>query len=73
MKTLKYLIVGLLFISASLSHAQVSVNVNIGSPPAWGPAGYSDVRYYYLPDIDTYYDINTSQYIYVNNIHNIDL
>ena len=67
MKTFKYLILGLLFISASLSQAQVSVNVNIGSPPAWGPAGYSDVRYYYLPDIDTYYDINTSQYIYVNN------
>jgi hypothetical protein len=25
---------------------QVSVNVNIGSPPAWGPSGYAETEYY---------------------------
>ena len=44
--------------------AQVSVNVNIGSPPAWGPVGYSSVDYYYLPDIQAYYDIRATQFIY---------
>jgi len=67
MKTLKYFLIGVLFLSFSYSQAQVSVNVNIGTPPAWGPAGYSDVRYYYLPDLETYYDVNTSNYVYLNN------
>ncbi|MCI9846064.1 hypothetical protein [Flavobacterium pectinovorum] len=55
-----------LFMSA-LAHSQVSVNVNIGTPPNWGPVGYDDSRYYYLPDIDIYYDVTESQYIYFNN------
>jgi len=68
MKTLKQLLLALAFFTTTLSlQAQVTINVNAGSPPAWGPSGYTDVQYYYLPDIDTYYDINTSQYIYQNN------
>jgi hypothetical protein len=67
MKTLKYLLIGIAFLSFNHSNAQVSVNVNIGTPPAWGPAGYDDVRYYYLPDLETYYDVNTSNYVYINN------
>ncbi len=67
MKTLKLIAIGILFsISATIS-AQVSVNVNIGSPPAWGPVGYSNVEYYYLPDIEAYYDIRNSQFIYFNH------
>jgi hypothetical protein len=65
MKTLKLIIAGIiLFASANTMQAQVSVNVNIGSPPAWGPAGYSAVDYYYLPDIQAYYDIRATQFIY---------
>lgn len=67
MKTLKALLTGLLLVAFSHMNAQVSVNVNIGAPPAWGPAGYTDVRYYYIPDINTYYDLSTGQYIYINN------
>jgi hypothetical protein len=40
--------------------------VHIGTPPAWGPAGYSDVRYYYLPDVEAYYDVETSMFIYIS-------
>jgi len=82
MKTMKFIIFGLL-LSASSIHAQVSVNVNIGtpppvvvvekprvvvaSPPEWGPVGYDNVEYYYLPDIQVYYDIRQAQYIYFGN------
>jgi len=67
MKSLQYLFIGFLLFTIHLSSAQVNVNVNIGSPPSWGPVGYSDVRYYYLPDLETYYDVNTSNYIYISN------
>ena len=67
MKSLKYFFIGIAFITLSTLHAQVSVNVNIGSPPSWGPVGYTDVRYYYLPDLEMYYDINQSSYIYISN------
>jgi hypothetical protein len=64
MKTIKLIAVGIILLVSSLIHAQVSVNVNIGSPPAWGPVGYSEVEYYYLPDVEAYYDIRASQFIY---------
>lgn len=45
--------------------AQISVTLNIGSPPQWGPVGYDNsVRYYYLPDIESYYDIQSAMFIY---------
>lgn len=66
MKTLKLIAAGIvLLFSSTAMRAQVSVNVNIGSPPAWGPAGYSATEYYYLPDVQAYYDIRQSQFIYL--------
>jgi hypothetical protein len=47
-------------------NAQVHVSVNIGSQPTWGPVGYDYVQYYYLPDIDAYYDVTNRQYVYLN-------
>lgn len=67
MKTIKLFIIGIFIFTMSATHAQVSVNVNIGAPPVWGPVGYDNVEYYYLPDIQTYYDIRASQYIYYGN------
>lgn len=67
MKTWQKLLAALLIVVSGSVQAQVSVNVNIGTPPAWGPAGYNEVRYYYLPDIETYYDVSTSEYIYLTN------
>lgn len=67
MKTLKLILVSITLLISGAIKAQVSVNVNIGSPPLWGPVGYSDVRYYYLPDVEAYYDIQTSMFIYYGN------
>lgn len=49
------------------SSAQVNVNVNIGSQPAWGPSGYDYAEYYYLPDVECYYYVPKRQFIYMNN------
>jgi len=63
MKTLKLMIIGLLFCLANIIHAQIAINVTL-NPPLWGPAGYSEVRYYYLPDVEAYYDIQSLMFIY---------
>lgn len=36
------------------------------APPPWGPVGYAGARYYYLPDVESYYDIKDSLFIYLN-------
>ncbi|MHB9055952.1 MAG: hypothetical protein ACYC2P_07360 [Paludibacteraceae bacterium] len=69
MKTLKLMAIGILILIAAFARAQGTVNLNIGTPPAWGPAGYSDVRYYYLPDMEVYYDVHRSSFIYFQGNH----
>ncbi|MBP7809200.1 MAG: hypothetical protein KA163_07910 [Bacteroidia bacterium] len=64
MKKIKGLVIVLFMLFLSTTNAQVSVNVNIGSPPLWGPVGYTEVQYYYLPDVEAYYDVHTSMFIY---------
>lgn len=68
---MKRLIIAVVFGVASLSsvstQAQISLNVNIGSQPQWGPSGYNHVDYYYLPDIDAYYNVPAKQYVYMQN------
>jgi hypothetical protein len=65
MKNLLYitLLIGGLFVSKS-SEAQVNVSINIGSQPLWGPVGYDYVRYYYMPEIDVYYNVSSRKYTY---------
>ncbi|MDR3653718.1 MAG: hypothetical protein P4L34_12205 [Paludibacter sp.] len=64
MKKLKLLAFALMLMLAGSAQSQLSVRLNIGTPPAWGPAGYNDVHYYYLPDIESYYDVQSSMFIY---------
>jgi hypothetical protein len=64
MKTIKLIVFGMILMFAGSMQAQLSVRVNIGTPPTWGPAGYNSVRYYYLPDIESYYDVQNSMFIY---------
>lgn len=62
-----FIIAAALTITATPAKAQlrVSVNLNIGSQPTWGPAGYDYVDYYYLPDIDVYYYVPQHQFVYL--------
>jgi len=66
MKSIKFIILGIGLIFASEAQAQISVNLNAGTPPQWGPSGYSNVRYYYLPDVEAYYDVQKSNFIYIS-------
>lgn len=62
------IILSIALLVASLSgQAQVSVNVNIGTPPVWAPAAPVTVDYYFLPDIEVYYDVPGRTYIYFGN------
>jgi hypothetical protein len=67
MKTLKLLAVGIILLVSSSIQAQVSVNLNIGTAPAWGPSGYAAAEYYYLPDVQAYYDVRASLFVYFGN------
>ena len=35
--------------------------------PSWAPPYYPGVRYYYLPDIECYYDLSTQEFVYLDN------
>jgi len=55
-----------LWCTSGTSNAQVSLSINLGSQPIWGPTGYDYVEYYYLPDIDVYYSVPQHRYYYYN-------
>lgn len=67
MKTIKFTIALVLFFITTGMTAQAKVNINFGTPPVWAPTAPVKVQYYYLPDIETYYDVPSKQYIYSRN------
>ncbi len=67
MKTLKIFLAGFAMVLSSQLQAQVSVSVNIGGRPDWGPVAYTEANYYYLPDVEAYYDVRASNFIYISN------
>lgn len=64
MKTLKLLALGIMLFFAGAVQSQVSVRFNIGVQPQWAPVGYENARYYYLPDVESYYDVQNSLFVY---------
>lgn len=64
---IKFYLLAILLVSAVNTQAQVSVDINIGTPPVWAVAAPVEVQYYYLPDIQTYYDVPANRYIYLRN------
>lgn len=67
MKNLKLIAIAIvLFFASNSMQSQVSVNINLGVQPSWGPVGYSAVEYYYIPDVQAYYDVRSTQFIYLN-------
>ena len=67
MKTLKLIVAGIILCATSTAtHAQATVSVNL-TPPSWGPVVTTTPNYYYLPDIESYYDVRTTEFVYLNN------
>ena len=64
MKALKLVALVIVLFFAGSASAQVSVRFNVGLQPQWAPVGYEDSRYYYLPDVESYYDVENSMFIY---------
>ncbi|MDO7850302.1 hypothetical protein [Hymenobacter convexus] len=52
--------------AAPAARAQVNVNINT-APPAWGPPVPQGTQFYYIPEIDGYYDLYAQQYIVFQN------
>ncbi len=66
MKAIKLVVAMAMF--TTYSQAQVSVNVSIGARPAPEPViVHAEPRYYYLPEIESYYDIPNRQYVFIDN------
>lgn len=65
MKTLKLIAVGIILLVSSTSNAQISISLNIGTPPVYHNSGNVVVDYYYLPDIQSYYDARANVYVYL--------
>ncbi len=60
---------GLAFAGAAVptaAHAQIGVNIQLGHP-AWGPTAPVGSQYYYIPEIDGYYDLQARNYIVQRN------
>lgn len=55
-----------LVVLAEPGKAQVRIQANINIQPQWGPTGYDYAEYYYMPDIDVYYNIPRRQFVYLN-------
>ncbi|MCK9411327.1 MAG: hypothetical protein M0Q53_03435 [Prolixibacteraceae bacterium] len=59
-----FLSIFMVLLFAGSAQAQISVRFNLGSPPQWAPVEHYDARYYYLPDVEAYYDVQSSMFIY---------
>lgn len=58
------LFIGSMIYTSANAQVRVSMHANIGNQPQWGPAGYDYARFYYLPDLDMYYDVQAMQFVY---------
>ena len=65
MKTLKLIAVGIILLVSSNSNAQISISLNIGTAPIHRNTSNVVVDYYYMPDIQAYYDNRSNEYVYL--------
>jgi hypothetical protein len=57
-------------LAVSLTGCDTASPVSAGihyTNPAWAPPYYTGVRYYYLPDIEVYYDLSGQEFVYLDN------
>ena len=55
---------------SGLSACNVPYSITSGltyNNPGWAPSYYDGARYYYFPDIETYYDLSDQEFVYLDN------
>ena len=57
MRHLLVFIVAVFLSSTADAQLRINLSFNVDRQPVWGPTGYDHVEYYYLPDIDAYYNV----------------
>ncbi len=72
MKTLKKISIIAVFVISlyGLSGCSTPSHMTFGvhyTNPSWAPPYYAGVRYYYLPDIEVYYDLTDGEFVYLHN------
>ena len=60
------LIIGMFNINNTEAQARVNISINIDMQPAWGPSGYNYAEFYYIPELNIYYDVVNMVYHYPN-------
>lgn len=58
------LFIGSMIYTSSDAQGRFSNYNNMGNQPNWGPMGYNYAAFYYLPDLDMYYDVQARQFVY---------
>ena len=56
-----------LFFAMGCETSASAVQSESYSNPSWAPAYSPGVRYYYMPDIESYYDLQNKDFVYLNN------
>ena len=64
MRYLLLLISAVLLSSTAGAQVRINLGFNVDRQPVWGPTGYDHAEYYYLPDIEAYYNIPQHKYYY---------
>lgn len=64
MRRLLFLIVALFLATSADAQFRLNLNFNVDRQPIWGPAGFDRAEYYYLPDIEVYYNVPQRRYYY---------
>ena len=67
MKNLKVLFFSIALFAVTAVSAQVTTTKTTVSLPDWGVAGADNAHYYYIPDIESYYDVAGNQFVYMSD------
>ncbi len=55
----------LFFCTATVSAQSINININI--QPSWGPVGYDYAEYYYIPELNIYYDVTNALFYFLSS------
>ncbi len=58
------LIATVLLVSTLQAQIGIRLSFNVDRQPVWGPTGYDHVEFYYLPDIEAYYNVPQQKFYY---------